>query len=302
MASIYELHEDNDGTYQDTFQYLNGAGNQVISSLAQTFTIGTTGPNEAFVLSSIDLNLEKVGTPSGNLSVQIVETDSSNLPTPSIISEGTIAISGITSKAYYSVTNMNQITLRKGIVYAIVISHASPSATDYIKWHGNDATGGVAYSGGAGYVSTDFGGSWVLDSVDADVVDFNFRVYGDFWGIESVEFEECVFKGGANANATAIGIHYVRNWAKQAVGVVNSLTRFDWESSWNTADTLGDNFKKAVSETISNLVGVKIINYDMTGYNDRLEAEGMKDTLRLEAREWMDELKEDSIKEKMGAS
>ena len=102
-----------------------------------------------------------------------------------------------------------------------------------------------------------------------------------------------VYKAGANAstsiltNATALD-----TFSNQVEGAINTITRRDWNTNQPTAK-----FSGALAELASNLIAMKIINYDMSGYTSRLEASTMLDVLKDNSTALWEALKDDKIKE-----
>ena len=62
---------------------------------AQTFTLGTTGTNLDYKISSVDvLVLNDTSTPTGTITLEIYATDVGGIPTGSPLSTGTISAYG----------------------------------------------------------------------------------------------------------------------------------------------------------------------------------------------------------------
>ena len=103
----------------------------------------------------------------------------------------------------------------------------------------------------------------------------------------------CISKAGANANISGGAL---AKWCDQAEASVNSITRRDWISlSGNTLV----NFKDVLDDVVSDMVAMKIINYDMSGYTSREEAQTMLDVMRDNIIRNLEALKDDKNKEKM---
>ena len=100
---------------------------------------------------------------------------------------------------------------------------------------------------------------------------------------------------GANENLTLSG-SVLDTWSDQAEGKLNAMTRKDWVADYADVST---NFQGILDDTISDMVAMKIINYDMSGYTSRLEAQTMLDVLRDNIAKNIEILKEQKHKEEM---
>ena len=69
---------------------------------------------------------------------------------------------------------------------------------------------------------------------------------------------------------------------QQAEGWINMVTRFNWIDEF---PTLNEDVKHMLTEAASNLAAAYLINYDMSGYTSRTEAEIMINLLILRADE-----------------
>ena len=84
-----------------------------------------------------------------------------------------------------------------------------------------------------------------------------------------------ILAGGANANATIVASgSALATWSDEAEGKICAETRRDWITSYGT---LSAPIQKALACAENAYVGNRIINYDMSGYTSRLEAENMLD-------------------------
>ena len=84
-------------------------------------------------------------------------------------------------------------------------------------------------------------------------------------------------KAGANASATSKAEAYVNDYMTQVESLINSVTRFNWSDAYSglNADTKG-----ILKEVASDLAAIYVIQYDMSGYTSRVEAEDMINVLR----------------------
>lgn len=104
-----------------------------------------------------------------------------------------------------------------------------------------------------------------------------------------------IARAGAGANATIVATAAtLAKWSDDAEGEINSRTRVDWITNAPTT-----NFAGFLSAIASRMVAMDIINYDMSGYTSRTEAQTMLDVLDDEIEKKMRELKEKVIQEKM---
>jgi len=106
-----------------------------------------------------------------------------------------------------------------------------------------------------------------------------------------------VAKAGANANATIVlSGATLAKWSDEAEGALCMRTRKDWVTAYGTVHTT---FLGTLSDCCSDLIAMKIINYDMSGFTSRLEAQTMLDVLRDNLIKNLDVLREDSTQDVM---
>ena len=87
----------------------------------------------------------------------------------------------------------------------------------------------------------------------------------------------CINKAGYGANASVIASTAIMaEFSDMAEAEISTLTRKDWVTDYSSVKT---NFKKVLSDLASDLVAMKIIEYDMRGFSQR-RAETMLDVLR----------------------
>ena len=82
----------------------------------------------------------------------------------------------------------------------------------------------------------------------------------------------------------------------QAESLINSITRFNWSDAYSglNADTKG-----ILKEVASNLAAIYVIQYDMSGFTSRTEAEDMVNILRDAALRGLSLLRDKKVKEFM---
>jgi len=94
-----------------------------------------------------------------------------------------------------------------------------------------------------------------------------------------------IIKAGANISTSINGltdpnnvsVGAVDSWINQAEAFISSNTRYDWVTNYASLDA---NNKKILEEAASSLAAMYCINYDLSGYTSRIEAETMLDVLR----------------------
>lgn len=105
-----------------------------------------------------------------------------------------------------------------------------------------------------------------------------------------------LIKAGAGRNTYVSGA-YLDKFSDEAEGQINGLSRYDWVANYAS---VGANFKPILDDAVSDIVAMKIINFDMNGYPAR-QAETMLDVLRDNLLRNLEILKDDKNREKMGA-
>ena len=95
---------------------------------------------------------------------------------------------------------------------------------------------------------------------------------------------DVIKKAGANVNATAITEAYTNVFIKQAEGRIMVAARADLKSGYAA---LNFEFKELLKEATSNLAAIYTIQFDMSGFTSRIEAEDMINILLFNFRESM---------------
>lgn len=87
-----------------------------------------------------------------------------------------------------------------------------------------------------------------------------------------------LWKAGANASSsvTTSGAMLAK-FSDMAEGVLNAITRYDWVANYALITA---NFKPILDDVCSDMIAMRIINYDMSGFTSREEAQTMLDVLR----------------------
>jgi len=84
-------------------------------------------------------------------------------------------------------------------------------------------------------------------------------------------------KAGAGASATSVAEAYVNDYMTQAESFINVATRHNWSDDYSG---LNADVKGLLKEAASNIAAIYVINYDMSGYDSRTEAEDKINVLR----------------------
>ena len=103
----------------------------------------------------------------------------------------------------------------------------------------------------------------------------------------------CLSKAGANATISSAALVI---WSNQAESALSLITRKDWVADYSTITA---NFKQVLSDVVSDMVAMRIITYDMSGYTSRTEAETMLDVLRDNITRGIEVLREQKHQEVM---
>jgi len=84
-------------------------------------------------------------------------------------------------------------------------------------------------------------------------------------------------KAGANCSATSKAEAYVNDYMTQVESQINCVTRYNWSDAYSG---LNVDVKGILKEVASNLAAIYVIQYDMSGFTTRVEAEDMINILR----------------------
>ena len=96
-------------------------------------------------------------------------------------------------------------------------------------------------------------------------------------------------KAGANASATSNVEAYINQFMTEAESWINMEARFNFSDAYSglNADTKG-----LLKDCASCLAAIMVIQYDMSGFDSRIEAESMVNILRDRANSIMKSLKD----------
>ena len=83
------------------------------------------------------------------------------------------------------------------------------------------------------------------------------------------------YKIGANASAVSKTEAYTNEYIAQAEAYINVITEKIWAVDTAAFAALNAQVSKLLSEAASNLAAIYVIQYDMSGFTTRIEAEDM---------------------------
>jgi len=101
-------------------------------------------------------------------------------------------------------------------------------------------------------------------------------------------------KAGDGASATSKAEAYVNDYMTQVESEINTFCRYNFSDNYATLNLDTKNILKAVA---SNLAAIYVIQYDMSGYTTRTEAEDMVNILRDAALRGMSILRDKKAQE-----
>jgi hypothetical protein len=84
-------------------------------------------------------------------------------------------------------------------------------------------------------------------------------------------------KAGANVSATSKAEAYTNQYVKEAEGVICAVARYDFVTNYASLTTIA---KELLRQVASDLAAMYAIQYDMSGFTSRIEAEDMINILR----------------------
>lgn len=96
-------------------------------------------------------------------------------------------------------------------------------------------------------------------------------------------------KAGANASATSNTEAYINQFMTEVESEINVMTRNNWSDEYSG---LNVDVKGILKEVASNLAAIYVIQYDMSGFTSRTEAENMINVLRDAAMRGMSILRD----------
>jgi hypothetical protein len=84
-------------------------------------------------------------------------------------------------------------------------------------------------------------------------------------------------KAGANASGTSNTEAYINDYMTQVESLINCTCRYNFSDNYST---LNIDVKNILKEIASNLAAIYVIQFDMSGFTSRIEAEDMINILR----------------------
>lgn len=103
-------------------------------------------------------------------------------------------------------------------------------------------------------------------------------------------------KAGANASATSTAEDYTNDYISQAESMINCMCRFNFSDAYSS---LNADVKGLLKEIASNIAAIYAIQYDMSGFTSRIEAEDMINVLRDAALRGLSILRDKKVQEFM---
>lgn len=99
---------------------------------------------------------------------------------------------------------------------------------------------------------------------------------------------------GANASSTSDAEAYTNVYIKAAEGFICAYTRYDWVTNYSSVSTIG---KEALRLVTAAYAAIMVINYDMSGFSSRTEAQTMIDILYTIVVDNINLIKEEKARE-----
>ena len=84
-------------------------------------------------------------------------------------------------------------------------------------------------------------------------------------------------KSGSGASATSKAEAYVNQYMMEAESYINSVCRYNFSDAYAS---LNNDTKGILKECATCMAAINVIQYDMSGYTSRIEAEDMVNILR----------------------
>jgi hypothetical protein len=83
---------------------------------------------------------------------------------------------------------------------------------------------------------------------------------------------EVIRKAGANASSVSATEAYINDYMTQAESFINCVTRYNWSDAYSSLDA---DVRGLLKLAASNMAAIYVIEYDMSGFSSRTEAENM---------------------------
>ena len=91
------------------------------------------------------------------------------------------------------------------------------------------------------------------------------------------DVEEVQRKAGENASNVSNVAEFINQYMAQAESVINVMTRYNWSDAYLG---LNEDVRAILTDAASNLAAIYVIQYDMSNFTSRGEAESMITILR----------------------
>ena len=109
-----------------------------------------------------------------------------------------------------------------------------------------------------------------------------------------------IVKAGANANSTIVASgSSLAEFSDEVEGTICTKTRYNWVSNYSS---ITSQFKPILANIASDLIAMKIIGYDLSGWASKNEYLTMLNILKDNSDKCFDALEKDEYKKKMGAT
>ena len=238
---------------------------------AQTFTLGTTGENADYILTSVSLNLTYRRGDPGIITAFLRNVDENGKPTGPDLSIGSISSLVVpTNYTNYLITiPMSEYNLEESTQYAIIIKVEGADSNNRITCGRSSSSN---YEGGSFVTTTNAGTDWTV--IDADVrfiiVGYKSKLISEFslasGSTQDVSFSFTMPNQDVSAMATAYHLESPSqvvifrtnaNIRDYGCGAYNASQGFDGVGTWIAYDVEGN----------GNLVGFGRTNGSLTEFN-----------------------------------
>ena len=106
-------------------------------------------------------------------------------------------------------------------------------------------------------------------------------------------------KAGANVSAVSKAEAYTNDYVAQAESLINCICRFNFSDAYSG---LNVDVKGLLKEAASNIAAMYAIQYDMSGFTSRIEAEDMINILRDAALRALSLLRDKKVQDFMNGT
>ena len=101
-------------------------------------------------------------------------------------------------------------------------------------------------------------------------------------------------KSGANASTVSNTEAFINDFVGQAESMINSTIKYNFSDNYAT---LNVDTKEILKQVASDLAAIYVIQYDMSGFTSRIEAEDMINVLRDSAMRGMSILRDKKVQD-----